>query len=256
MTEEQFTTSALLVSISLRAGNRQLSIRALLDTGATGYAFVNVPFARVLCNTLNIESSPLSRPKTIKAFNDTDVERITHGIYSCLDVGGHSESTAPLLITNLGKHDIILGLPWIEKHGVIIDARHRRLMFQAGTCHHPGALPNLSETKLHRWTSRSSLKLPRPIKIIDEEVLMRTRPSFTPTKILSRSRDPPTTNVWLPLQPVNPPKIKKKSPKVPQQNPGALEIKMIGAAPYLINAQRKDGLIFSASMREIDQLLD
>ena len=110
MTKKQFITSALLVLIFLRAGNKQLSIRALLNTDATDYVFVNVSFTRVLCDTLNIKSFPLFRLKIIKVFNDIDVERITHEIYSCLNVKNHSEFIVSFLITNLSKHDIILNL--------------------------------------------------------------------------------------------------------------------------------------------------
>jgi hypothetical protein len=33
---------------------------------------------------------------------------------------GHQESIS-LYITNLGKHDIILGLPWMKEHRVVLD---------------------------------------------------------------------------------------------------------------------------------------
>ena len=106
-----FTRRALLVACTLSSGNKKLVINVLLNTGYTGYALINRGIARVLYNRLDIEPQPFLKPKTITAFNDQPAEQITYGVYPCLEVAGHRELTSPLLITNLGKHNMILGLP-------------------------------------------------------------------------------------------------------------------------------------------------
>ena len=114
------------MSCTLRSDHRTIKVTVLIDTGATGYAFVDSSFARVLCDILQIKPSPLIKPKTVKAFNGKSTERITYGIYPCLEVAGHCESTIPLMITNLGNHQMMLGMPWLEAYGVVADFAARR----------------------------------------------------------------------------------------------------------------------------------
>ena len=138
---ELFTRRALLVACTLSSGNKKLVVNVLLNTGCTGYALVNRGIARVLYNRLDIEPQPFLKTKTITAFNDQPAEQITYGVYPCLEVAGYRELTSPLLITNLGKHNMILGLPWMEAHGVVLDLHQRRLLFKENVCTHTGALP-------------------------------------------------------------------------------------------------------------------
>ena len=148
---ELFTQKAFTVSCTLRSVNRTIKVTVLIDTGATGYAFVDSSFAHILCEILQIEPSPLVKPKTVKAFNGKPTEWITHGVYPCLEVAGHCESTAPLMITNLGNHQMILGLPWLEAHDVIADFAARRLLFKPHHCTHAGALLDPVGIPLKPW---------------------------------------------------------------------------------------------------------
>ena len=74
-----FIRRALLVVYTLNLGNKKLVVNVLLNTGCTGYAFINRGITRVLCNRLDIEPQPFLKPKTITAFNDQPAEQITHG---------------------------------------------------------------------------------------------------------------------------------------------------------------------------------
>ena len=51
-----FKRRALLVVYTLSLGNKKLVINVLLNTGYTGYAFINRGIARVLYNRFDIES--------------------------------------------------------------------------------------------------------------------------------------------------------------------------------------------------------
>ena len=92
----------------LSSENNSIRLRALIDTDATEYAFLNEKRARVLCDTLGIEPQALARPKDIKAFDGKAAKQITHGVYPHMTIAGHSELTASMLITDLNKHDMIL----------------------------------------------------------------------------------------------------------------------------------------------------
>ena len=117
----------------------QIETRSLLDTGATGIAFIDETMARHVCEVLKISFLPLAKPKPLKGFDGKPARPITHAIYPTLTVQGHSELLAPMLVTSLGQHPIILKKPWMQKHGVILDMSCDKLTFWPGHCQHSGA---------------------------------------------------------------------------------------------------------------------
>ena len=42
----------------------------------------------------------------------------------------------PMLITKLDQHPVILGKPWMKKHGVILDIKNDQFTFWPGHCQH------------------------------------------------------------------------------------------------------------------------
>ena len=99
-----------LFTIQYILGNK---IRAtiLADTCAIRYGFIDEEFAETVCQVLEIEPQHLIKPKQIQGFDGRATKSITHAIYPTLTVGDHTESFAPLLITKLGNHPMILGRP-------------------------------------------------------------------------------------------------------------------------------------------------
>ena len=53
-------------------------------------------------------------------------------------MGNHIESLAPLLIKKLGQHPMILGRPWMKKHGVLLNMIHDSITFSPGFCMYLG----------------------------------------------------------------------------------------------------------------------
>ena len=93
----------------------------LANTCATGYGFIDEEFAEIVCQVLEIKQQYLIQPKQIQRFDGRAAKSITHTIYPTLTVGIHTKNLASLLITKLENHSIILGQPWMKKHGIIID---------------------------------------------------------------------------------------------------------------------------------------
>ena len=125
--------------MSCTLGNdNEISSHSLLDTGATGVAFIDETMARHVCDVLKISFLPLAKPKPLKGFDGKPSRPITHAIYPTLTVQGHSKLLAPMLVTSLGQHPIILGKPWMRKHGVILDMSCDKLTFWPGHCQHSG----------------------------------------------------------------------------------------------------------------------
>ena len=143
----------------------------LADTCATGYGFIDEEFAETVCQNLEIEPQRLIKPKEIQGFDGRAAKPITHAIYPTLTVGTHTENLAPLLITKLGNHPMILGRPWMKKHGVIIDMTNDSLAFWPGHCTH---------IEVTSPTSLSQLRLPMKIAVIKIEK------HITPQKIIKK----------------------------------------------------------------------
>lgn len=94
--------------------------------------------ARYICKVLQISFIKLAKPKPIKGFDGRPAKPITHAIYPTLPVQGHTKMLASLLVTQLGQHPIILGKPWMRRHGVILDMSCDKLAFWPGHCEHSG----------------------------------------------------------------------------------------------------------------------
>ena len=154
LSDNLFTNKALVVACSLGRMNEIKTI-FLLDTGATGIAFIDLAIARHVCDVLQIFFIQLAKSKSIKRFDGKPAPSITHAIYPTLTVQGHTKLLALFLITKLGQHPLILGKLWMWKHSVILDMSCDKLNFWLGYCQHPKSLPKTVNTpvKLHLNTS-------------------------------------------------------------------------------------------------------
>ena len=161
----------------------EIKITFLLDTGATGIAFINLAMARHVCDVLQISFIQLAKPKPIRRFDGKPTPPITHAIYSTLTVQGHTKLLALFLITKLGQHPLILSKPWMQKHGIILDMSCDKLTFWPGHCQHPSSLPIAVNTPVESHLSTSTH--------------LRT----SATMLLAPHVDNPTTSSTAPAEP-------------------------------------------------------
>ena len=105
-----FTNEALVIPCTL-GNSSKISTHSLLDTGATEVVFIDEAIARHIAHVLKISIFLLTKPKPLKGFNGKPARPITHALYPTLTVQGHSKLLAPMLVTSLGQHPIILGKP-------------------------------------------------------------------------------------------------------------------------------------------------
>ena len=69
---------------------------------------------------------------------------IIQKICPSMEINQHWESLAPLFVMQtLGKYDMILGLSWMEIHGVVLDAATQTLHFKTDHCTHPQRPPTI-----------------------------------------------------------------------------------------------------------------
>jgi len=94
-----------------------VAVRALLDSGATGL-FMNTTFAR----EKGFKIEKLKKPLLVRNVDGTvNVRRaITHQVECNMFFKGHMER-ARMDVYNLGKTEVILGMPWLVAHNPKID---------------------------------------------------------------------------------------------------------------------------------------
>ncbi|KAH0604200.1 uncharacterized protein H6S33_007231 [Morchella sextelata] len=104
---------------------------ALIDTGASGYAFIDESFARH--NKLTM--TPLKIPRHVDVIDGRPIKsgKITHIVDISLDIHGHRE-IVPCFVTKLGHYPIVMGIPWMRRHDVTIRPKENLLVFDSRSC--------------------------------------------------------------------------------------------------------------------------
>ena len=192
-----FTDDALVVTCSLDRMN-EIKITFLLDTGATGIAFIDLAMARHVCDVLQISFIQLAKPKPIRGFDSKPAPLITHAIYPTLTVQGHTKLLIPFLIMKLGQHLLIFGKPWMRKHGVILNMSCDKVTFWPRHCQHLGSLPAAVNTpvELHFSTSahlRTSATMPLAPHV-DNPITSSTT-SAEPQNVHTKAKNSKKSNV-------------------------------------------------------------
>ncbi|QKX54782.1 uncharacterized protein TRUGW13939_05769 [Talaromyces rugulosus] len=124
MSEDNMT-----VSIQLAKNGYSICTKALADTGANGFAFLDVFLAEKLARHFQTYTVPVSEPCGVRGYDGKTVEPVTHLMILTLVVDGRMQRHLPFLLVRLGRHDVILGRMWLEKYNVLVDCRNRRLLW-------------------------------------------------------------------------------------------------------------------------------
>ena len=287
-----FAEEALVVPCLL-GNNDEIKTTALLDTGATGYSFVDPAMARRICDYLLLEPIRLSKPKAIRGFDGKRAPDVTHAIYPTMTVQEHGETITPMLITRLDQHQIIFGKPWMKKHGVILDMRNDRLSFWPGHCQHTKKAhvkklhakePNVEAPHAEEQRAEPGAEKPRveephavlPVKILKRPtnevpepllpcILLNTRSvskvANTPEAIKPQEKKPSTIALKPKPNAKDEAKVEdKKKPSVERADSKPLDLVFIGGAPFMRLAKSKKpkqrAEIFAISMRDIEYQLN
>ena len=127
----------------------------------------------MLCDKLGLEPYALPKPKPLRGFDGRLARSpITHCLLPNLIVQDHHESTCPMLIAPLGSHDFILGKPWMNKHGVLLDLLTDKLLFHPGHCSHDGNTP--SSPKSLPFATHTGRKQSTPLPPAAEDTSVET----------------------------------------------------------------------------------
>ena len=106
-----------------------LQTRALVDSGANGFAFLNTRFAVELAKKLNVRAKKLPRAIKVKGYDGGTPGQITHLLVLSLKLDGRSFVDLPFCILDLGSHDLILGRKFFAHFKILIDCSNNRLQW-------------------------------------------------------------------------------------------------------------------------------
>ena len=102
---------------------------ALVNSGVNGFVFVDTRFAQELMKFLNLTPTRLSSPYAVKGYDGRPGKPVTQILTLHLEVDGRRQKDIPMLILDLGSHDVILGRKWFTQFDIWLDVRNQRLLW-------------------------------------------------------------------------------------------------------------------------------
>lgn len=100
MPGDPFNTKPFTINVTMGSLAKIFQSPALIDTGATGMAFIDESLVPSLCKRFGIQPILLLKPKPIRSYNGTPSRKpITYALYTSILIQGYKDSITPLLIT-------------------------------------------------------------------------------------------------------------------------------------------------------------
>ena len=105
------------MSYTLSVNGHTIATHALIDSGATGIAFIDKNFAY----HHQLPLVPFPNPRSLEVIDGHPISSgdITHTTTVKLSINKHQEEL-PIFVTQLGHYPIVLGIPWMDLHDIII----------------------------------------------------------------------------------------------------------------------------------------
>jgi len=128
--ENRFEANHLVMAYTIVDNHNEIR-HALIDSGATGYVFIEKAFAERHYFPLFELKEP--RPLTVIDGWPVSSGPITHITKIGLSINNHHEMI-PAFVTTLGGYQLILGIPWLKHHHVKIDFASNSLTFESEYC--------------------------------------------------------------------------------------------------------------------------
>jgi len=122
---------ALDMSCSLIVNGFRFRTQGLVDTGANGFLFIHTSLVTLLTKHCGVSVNYFPKPIPVKGFDGKSSASITQWIQLTLEVDSRRLLQLPLLVANIGRHDLILGREWMAYFNIDVGVRSRRLLWPA-----------------------------------------------------------------------------------------------------------------------------
>jgi len=129
--EELLDGTHIVISVELNDRISLIPTHALVDCGATGYAFADEEFVR----DHNLPLYKLTTLRTLEVIDGCPIESgiITHLTKLSMNINGHKEQIL-MFITKLRHYPLVLGLPWLRCHDINIQFATNIITFDSDFC--------------------------------------------------------------------------------------------------------------------------
>jgi hypothetical protein len=122
----------LTILCTLSKNRYSVDTYTLADSRANGFVFINSSFTINIAKFFQLKAQRLPEPIYIKGYDRQSLKSVTHVLYLYLIVDGRRLPNLPLLILDLGTHNLILGQKWFDYLNVLVNCRNRCLEWPLG----------------------------------------------------------------------------------------------------------------------------
>ncbi|KAH8144651.1 uncharacterized protein LAJ45_11360 [Morchella importuna] len=217
--------------IPIRLTRDRVKLRALVDTGATGYGFIDASFAA----SRGYLTESLPTPRHLQVIDGRPIASgaITQICKLRLEIDAHVEGIS-LFVTQLGDTKVVLGLPWLQHHAARVNFANRHITFHADRC------------QQHTADSWATTLASKPLIASATRAYDRTLPPG-----FQRLAPPP---VPLPLRassppPPIPPRMTTGPPPIPPRPTAPRRTITISAARFHRELQQQENQLFLLAAR-------
>lgn len=121
----------IVAACILKSNNKSIQTYALIDTGCSGFAFIDKDFAR----HHQFPLIPLSSPRNLHVIDGRPISsgKVTHRCHLPLSIDSHHEA-APFFVTKLGSYPLVLGIPWLKLHDPMLRFKDNTISFSSNYC--------------------------------------------------------------------------------------------------------------------------
>ena len=102
---------------------------ALVDSKVNSFVFIDTRLTKDLIKFLNVTATTLTTLYTVKGYDGRPRKPISQILTLYLEVDGRRQKSIPMLILDLGSHDIILGRKWFTQFDIWLDVRNQKLLW-------------------------------------------------------------------------------------------------------------------------------
>ena len=102
---------------------------ALADLGVNGFVFIDTRLTHDLMKFLDVTTTSLSKPFSVKGYDGRPGKPVSKILTLHLEIDGRRQKDIPMLVLDLGSHDLILGRKWFTHFDIWLDVRNQRLLW-------------------------------------------------------------------------------------------------------------------------------
>jgi transposase InsO family protein len=110
-------------------GKSLSAARTLLDTGANGYIFMSIEFARACLKMLGLPQRSDFTAMKLGGFDGAYRQIVDVALKGHIRIQNRLIRNVYLLPIDMGNADLIIGRTFFEEHDILVDCRRRRLLF-------------------------------------------------------------------------------------------------------------------------------